>query len=81
MPEKCVVADATKVLSLKNKTTPTPHLYSVEVGAYCYLTFEGQHYVKSSVLNRRDNNHRPVGFFLEKNLRFLDFYLFLFVLF
>lgn len=60
MPEKCVVADATKVLSLKNKTTPTPHLYSVEVGAYCYLTFEGQHYVKSSVLNRTDNNHRPV---------------------
>ena len=67
MPEKCVVADATKVLSLKNKTTPTPHLYSVEVGAYCYLTFEGQHYVKSSVLNRTDNNHRPVGIKKKKS--------------
>lgn len=37
---KCVVADATEVLSLKNQTTPSPHLYSVEVEVYCYLTEE-----------------------------------------
>lgn len=70
MPGKCVVADATKVLSLKNKTTPIPHLYSVEVEVYCYLTFEGQHYVKSSGLHRADNITVQQGFFKS---RILDF--------